>query len=76
MTVTPSAPGTVSVRGKGLKKDTARAAAAEEPVLLELDLSAAGRRALSKSKQGRLVIKAKVTFAPRLVTRRSARRSR
>jgi Divergent InlB B-repeat domain len=64
VTVTPSAPGTLSVRGKGLKKDKGRAAGAEEPVTLELDLSAAGRRALSKSKHGRLLIKAKVTFTP------------
>jgi hypothetical protein len=64
VTVTPSAPGTLSVRGKGLKSDTARATGAEEPVTLELDLSAAGRPALSKSKHGRIVIKAKVTFTP------------
>jgi hypothetical protein len=62
--VTPSAPGALSVKGKGLKKDTARATGAEEPVTLELDLSAAGRRALRKSKHGRLVTKAKVTFKP------------
>jgi hypothetical protein len=55
----------VSVKGKGLKSDTARAGAAEEPVTLELDLSTAGRRALSKSKHGRHVMKAKVTFTPR-----------
>jgi hypothetical protein len=65
VTVTPSAPGTLSVRGKGLKRDTARASAAEEPVTLELDLSPAGRRALSKSRQGRHVIKTKITFTPR-----------
>jgi hypothetical protein len=65
VTVTPSAPGTLSARGKGLKKDTARAAAAEEPVILELDLSAAGRRALSRSTHERFVIKAKITFSPR-----------
>jgi hypothetical protein len=65
VTVTPSAPGTVSVKGKGLKSDTARAGAAEEPVTLELDLSTAGRRALSKSKHRRHVMKAKITFTPR-----------
>ena len=46
MTVTPSAPGTLSVRGKGLKGDTERAGAPEEPVTLQLDLSTAGRHAL------------------------------
>ena len=52
VTVTPSAPGTLSVRGKGLKRDTAKAASAEEPVALELDLSTAGRRAPGNRSRG------------------------
>jgi hypothetical protein len=63
--VTPSAPGVVSVKGKGLMKDAAETSAADEPVTLKLELSAAGRRRLNDSKDHEIVIEGVVKFAPR-----------